>query len=141
MADKGKGREDYYYYDTPDKVLSYENIDKKYSTKAVMSKHVGSDVYPNRNASFDDHGNAQIQRSNTGYTENYAQWERELKQRDNVSKQNHANFNTTLPKNKVEPRDWQYRESTSKHTKSGELDRDHSVTRGTVNKTIEKYPK
>jgi len=139
--DKGKGREDYYYYDTKDKLLSYDDIDKKYSTKAVMSKHMGnSDVYPHRNASFDDHGNAQITRSNTGYGETYGQWEKDQPKREKVSKENYDNFNKTLPKYKVEPRDWRYYEGSDKHEKAAELGRDHSVTRWSVTNTIKRYP-
>ncbi|KAJ4522725.1 hypothetical protein HRR78_000212 [Exophiala dermatitidis] len=152
--DKGKGKEkakkeydsedyddDYDYdYDLPDKSHLYEKMHEGYTTKAMMSKHMGSDIYPARHASFNDHGNAQITRSNTR-DDGDDKWHADLPRRNEVSRENYNNFNKELPKHKIQPRDFAYVESSSKHWKSPELGRDHSVTSSTLRRTIDKYPK
>ncbi|EXJ88712.1 hypothetical protein A1O1_05644, partial [Capronia coronata CBS 617.96] len=135
----GNGKDDD-HSDLPDKSKLYERMHEGYSTKAVMSKHMGSDIYPQKSASFDDHGNAQITRSNTR-DDGDGRWEAALPRRNEVSKENYNNFNKVLPDNKIQPRDHAYASTTSKHWRPAELDRDHSVTGGTVRRTIEKYPK
>lgn len=136
----GSGRDDDDHSDLPDKSRLYEKMHEKYSTKAIMSKNMNSDIYPQKDGSFDDHGNAQITRSNTR-NDSEENWHAALPRRNKVSRENYNNFNKVLPDHKIQPRDHAYNSSTSKHWKSPELGRDHSVTGTNLRRIIEKYPK
>ncbi|EXJ77878.1 hypothetical protein A1O3_09037 [Capronia epimyces CBS 606.96] len=135
---RGDGRDDE-RSNLPDKSKLYKQLHKTHSTKATMSKHLGTDVYPHKSASFNDHGNAQITRSNTRDDGDY-RWHADLPRRNEVSRENHNNFNKVLPDNHIQPRDFAYGKSNAKHWKSPELGRDHSVTVSSVRHTIRKYP-
>jgi hypothetical protein len=147
--EKGKKRDDDAYEtrefddldDKPDRTKAYEQLHKTHTTEAMMRKHMDSHWYPARNASFDDHGNAQIERSSTLDHRDMAKFERDIPRRIAVAEENRHNMNTVLPENNIAVRDFAYDTKDDRHRKAPDPERDHSVTRASVKKVIDRYPK
>ncbi|KAL6250818.1 hypothetical protein RBB50_003121 [Rhinocladiella similis] len=145
---KGKERERQDYGDPAtrrkDKSHLYDDVHKAYSTKAIIEKYEGTDWYPDRNADIMDHAVAQNERKSQ-FRDNadpgQATWDRRERDRMRVSRENHENFNQVLPGERIEPRDWEYRQSSSRHYRSRDPSVPHHVTTNSIERTKDKYPR
>ncbi|KIW20922.1 hypothetical protein PV08_01501 [Exophiala spinifera] len=125
-----------------DKSHLYDDMHKAYNTKALIQKYEGSDWYPDRDADIMDHAIAQTERKSQ-WTDNPSQATRDRRERarKKVSRENHENFNQVLPGERIEPRDWEYRQASSKHYSSQDPDMPPQVTTNSIERIKKKYPR
>ncbi|KAI1613872.1 hypothetical protein EDD37DRAFT_651841 [Exophiala viscosa] len=112
-----------------------------HTTKAIIRRYAGRllHLYPRRNASFDEHADAQIYRVDARSNEDEHS-DDHVHQRVKASKENYENFNITLPTNEIDALDWAYDISSDCHYEAEDPEQELSVTQESVEKTIEKYP-
>lgn len=127
-----------------DKSHLYDDIHKAYSTEAIIRKYEGTDWYPDRDADIMNHAAAQNGRKSQFSDKvdpGKATWDTRERDRKRVSQENHENFNQVLPGERIEPRDWEYKQTSTRHYRSRDPDIPHHVTKSSIERTKSKYPK
>lgn len=118
----------------------YDNLHQICNTTAIIGKFQGSTFYPDRNASMREFADAQTDRSNGWLTKDLDQALQAWPQHEQTTKENCENRNEILPKHGIANVDHAYVEGSQKRYRAPDPQREHSVTRSVVEKTLDKYP-